>query len=73
MFFASSVFVTSPKHVAAIALVMGLPLLVYPLGERALRRALKEAEAKVRRQTGKPTDRPHLALDIPALPGRVPV
>ena len=73
MFFASSVFVTSPKRVAAIALVMGLPLLVYPLGERALRRALKEAEAKVRHQTGKPTDRPHLALDIPALPGRVPV
>jgi len=60
MFFTSSVFVKSPKRVAAIALVMGLSLLVYALGEQALRRALKEAEAKVRHQTGKPTDRPTL-------------
>ncbi|MEJ7814779.1 MAG: IS1634 family transposase [Rubrobacter sp.] len=60
MFFTSSVFVKSPKRVAAIALVMGLSLLVYALGERALRRALKEAEAKVRHQTGKLTDRPTL-------------
>jgi transposase len=60
MFFTSSVFVKSPKRVAAIALVMGLSLLVYALGERALRRALKEAGAKVRHQTGKPTDRPTL-------------
>ena len=60
MFFTSSVFVKSPKRVAAIALVMGLSLLVYALGERALRQALKEAEAKVRHQTGKPTDRPTL-------------
>jgi transposase len=60
MFFTASVFVKSPKRVAAIALVMGLSLLVYALGERALRRALKEAEAKVRHQTGKLTDRPTL-------------
>ncbi len=61
MFFTSSVFVKSPKRVAAIALVMmGLSLLVYALGERALRRALKEAGAKVRHQTGKPTERPTL-------------
>jgi transposase len=60
MFFTSSVFVKSPKRVAAIALVMGLSLLVYALGERALRRALKEAGVKVRHQTGKPTERPTL-------------
>ena len=60
MFFTSSVFVKSPKRVAAIALVMGLSLLVYALGERALRRALKEARAKVRHQTGQPTERPTL-------------
>jgi transposase len=60
MFFTSSVFVKSPKRVAAIALVMGLSLLVYALGERALRRALKEAGAKVRHQTGKSTQRPTL-------------
>jgi transposase len=60
MFFTSSVFVKSPKRVAAIALVMGLSLLVYALGERALRQALEKEGATVRHQTGKPTQRPTL-------------
>jgi len=60
LFFTASVFVKSPKRVAAIAMVMGLCLLVYALGERALRRALEEASATVRHQSGKPTDRPTL-------------
>ena len=42
LFFASSVFVKSPRRVAAIAMVMGLCLLIYALGERSLRRALEE-------------------------------
>ena len=40
LFFASSLFVKSPKRVAAIAMVMGLCLLVYTLGEGSLREAL---------------------------------
>ena len=60
LFFTSSVFVKSPRRVAAIAMVMGLCLLVYTLGERMLRRALQEAGTEVRHQTGKPTDRPTL-------------
>ena len=60
LFFTSSVFVKSPRRVAAIAMVMGLCLLVYALGERMLRRALQEAGTEVRHQTGKPTDRPTL-------------
>jgi transposase len=60
MFFTSSVFVKSPKRVAAIALVMGLCLLVYVLGERALRLALEKEGATIRHQTGKLTDRPTL-------------
>ncbi len=60
LFFASSVFVKSPRRVAAIAMVMGLCLLVYALGERSLRRALKESGASIRHQTGKPTQRPTL-------------
>jgi transposase len=60
MFFTSSVFVKSPKRVAAIALVMGLCLLVYALGERALRLALEKEGATIRHQTGKLTDRPTL-------------
>lgn len=59
-FFASSVFVKSPRRVAAIAMVMGLCLLVYALGERSLRRALEELGASIRHQTGKPTQKPTL-------------
>jgi transposase len=60
LFFASSVFVKSPRRVAAIAMVMGLCLLIYALGERFLRRALEESEASIRHQTGKPTQKPTL-------------
>jgi transposase len=60
LFFASSLFVKSPKRVAAIAMVMGLCLLVYALGERSLHEALAEAGAGIRHQRGKPTRRPTL-------------
>jgi len=60
LFFASSLFVKSPRRVAAIAMVMGLCLLVYALGERSLREALAEAGAGIRHQRGKPTRRPTL-------------
>lgn len=60
LFFTSSVFVKSSRRVAALAMVMGLCLLVYALGERTLRQTLEEARAKIRHQTGKPTDRPTL-------------
>jgi transposase len=60
LFFASSLFVKSPRRVAAITMVMGLCLLVYTLGERSLRRALEESGASIRNQTGKPTQKPTL-------------
>jgi transposase len=60
LFFTSSVFLKSPRRVAALAMVMGLCLLVYALGERMLRRVLEERGAEIRHQTGKPTDRPTL-------------
>jgi transposase len=50
--------VKSPRRVAAIAMVMGLCLLVYALGERSLREALARAGAKIRHQTGKQTPKP---------------
>lgn len=59
-FFASSVFVKSPKRVGAIAMVMSLCLLVYALGEKSLRGALAEAKASVRHQSGKETQKPTL-------------
>lgn len=60
MFFTSSLFVKTPERVAAIAMVMGLCLLVYALGERTLRIALQQAGESIRHQSGKPTRRPTL-------------
>ncbi len=37
LFFTSSVFVNTPRRVAALAMIMGLCLLVYTLGQRQLR------------------------------------
>jgi len=42
LFFTSSVFLNSTERVAALAMVMGLCLLVYNLGQRALRQALSD-------------------------------
>ncbi|AFY70900.1 hypothetical protein Pse7367_2644 [Thalassoporum mexicanum PCC 7367] len=60
LFFISSVFVKYPHRVAAMAMVMGLCLLVYSLGQRKLRIALNQAQATIANQLSKPTDRPTL-------------
>lgn len=60
MFFADSVFIKTPKRVAALAMVMGLCLLVYSLGERELRLRLAAAESSIPDQRGKPTKTPTL-------------
>lgn len=60
LFFTNSVFVKSPERVAAIAFVMGLCLLVYNLGQRALRHALVEAGETIPNQLGQATQRPTL-------------
>jgi transposase len=60
LFFTSSVFLKSPKRVAAVAMVMGLCLLMYALGERSLREALAQAGTSIRHQVGKPTRKPTL-------------
>jgi transposase len=60
LFFTNSVFVKSPVRVAALAFVMGLCLLVYSLGQRALRHALVEAGETIPNQLGQPTQRPTL-------------
>ena len=56
----SSVFLKSPKPIAALAMVMGLSLLVYGLGQRALRLALAQAQQTIPNQLGKPTASPTL-------------
>lgn len=60
LFFTSSVFLNSTERVAALAMVMGLCLLVYTLGQRALRQALERAKKTIDNQLGKPTSTPTL-------------
>ena len=60
LFFVSRVFLKKTQRVAALAMVMGLCLLVYSLGQRQLRQALEKAEQTVPNQKGKPTERPTL-------------
>ena len=60
LFFASSVFLNTPRRVAALAMVMALCLLVYTLGQRQLRQALAQAQATIPNQLKKPTANPTL-------------
>jgi transposase len=60
LFFTSSVFVKSPKRVEALAMVMGLCLLVYSLAQRQLRQSLQQAGEGIKNQVGKLTSRPTL-------------
>lgn len=60
LFFTSSVFVKSSKRVEALAMVMGLCLLVYSLAQRQLRQALQLAGEGIKNQVGKLTSRPTL-------------
>ena len=60
LFFTSSVFVKSPRRVMALAMVMGLCLLVYSLAQRQLRQALQAADDGIPNQLGKLTGRPTL-------------
>lgn len=60
LFFASSVFLNTPRRVAALAMVMGLCLLVYTLGQRQLRQALAQADETIPNQLNKPTSSPTL-------------
>lgn len=58
LFFTSSVFLNSTERVAALAMVMGLCLLVYSLGQRALRQTLSQSKQTISNQLGKPTATP---------------
>ncbi len=60
LFFASRLFVKLPQRVAALAMIMGLCLLVYSIGQRQLRSSLAEAIETIPNQRGQPTARPTL-------------
>ncbi len=60
LFFTDSIFINSPERVEALAMLMGLCLLVYTLGQRQLRQALQQAQSGIKNQLGKLTERPTL-------------
>jgi len=60
LFFTDSIFINSPARVEALAMLMGLCLLVYTLGQRQLRQALQQAQSGIKNQLSKLTQRPTL-------------
>src|ERR671933_670209 len=60
LFFTDSVFLKSPERIEALALIMGLCLLVYTLAQRQLRQRLKQSQSRIKNQLGQLTDRPTL-------------
>jgi transposase len=50
----------SPERIEALALIMGLCLLVYTLGQRLLRHSLQRTNSQLKNQLGKLTNRPTL-------------
>jgi transposase len=60
LFFTDSVFLKSAERVSALALLMGLCLLVYTLTQRQLRQSLKRTHSGIKNQLGKLTDNPTL-------------
>ncbi|MDB9524787.1 IS1634 family transposase [Oscillatoria sp. CS-180] len=60
LFFTTSVFLKSAERIMALAMIMGLSLMVYNLGQRRLRQALQQAEQTLPNQLGKGTQTPTL-------------
>jgi transposase len=60
LFFTDSVFLKSSERIEALAMVMGLCLLVYTLGQRYLRPRLQQSHSTLKNQLGQPTFNPTL-------------
>ena len=60
LFFTDSIFLKSPERIEALALIMGLCLLVYTPAQRQLRQRLKQSQSGIKNQLGQLTDRPTL-------------
>ena len=59
-FFADSLFLKKPSRLMALMMVMTLSLLVYAVAEFQMREKMRENEATIPSQTGKPTGAPTL-------------
>jgi transposase len=60
LFFADSLFLKNPGRIMALVMIMGLALLIFSLGERQLRLALKQNNQTIPDQKRKPTQNPTL-------------
>lgn len=60
LFFADSIFLKCPERIEALAMIMGLCLLVYTLAQRQMRTALGESKSTIKNQLGKSTNSPTL-------------
>ncbi len=60
LFFADSIFLKSPRRIETMAMLMGLCLMVYSLGQREVRYQLKRAKTAIPNQLRKLTNRPTL-------------
>jgi transposase len=58
LFFADSIFLKSPERIEAMAMIMGLCLLIYTLAQRQIRKALSAAESTINSQLGKSINNP---------------
>ena len=60
LFFADAIYLKTSERIEAMAMLMGLCLLVYKIAQRQLRLKLSELKTGVKNQLGKLTDRPTL-------------
>ena len=60
LFFTDSIFIKSPERIEALAMIMGLCLLVYTLAQRQIRAALSASQSTVKNQLGKSINHPTL-------------
>lgn len=58
LFFADSIFLKSPERIEAMAMIMGLCLLVYTLAQRQIRKALSASKSTIKNQLGKSINNP---------------
>ena len=62
LFFADSIFLKSPERIEAMAMIMGLCLLVYTLAQREIRKALSASKSTIKNQLGKAINNPTMRL-----------
>ena len=58
LFFADSIFLKASERIEAMAMIMGLCLLVYTLAQRQIRTALSASKSTIKNQLGKSVNNP---------------